>query len=530
VAAGPPGPLRPGTRHRGGARPGRARPARHPGRDHPEVDKVSAHLLDRFALRVDAKGLRLPWDPEQDRDLPWDPDPALARIVKDRLAAALPARPDEAVREPLPGLSREAVRRVLRIVDPGAPGARRYLALGRLARALTALSGDPEVLPRHVNSAAELAGLFAGHGTLRAWGGKHASANGSGNGQAEPGPVRSDGNNGHLSVRSGESAESEFIPEPTGAYPEDTVQPTRDAPLLRLGWQRMLTGPPRGQPIGTRRALGNSDIADIAVAATILNAARFQRLRCQNDGEHYRLRHQLHLKKWDLLSYRRAPQPGQLLVLLLDHTCRTDDWDWYQPLSDYLGWAYVNRALVGVVEVGAPSGGPRDVITSSDLRATRFQARGVLDRRVLDAIDPLDRPPGRATPLAHGLSLVEELLRRSTQQGGPAVSEAIFVAVTDGRANVPLAHSKSGTIPEGVGLTAFDDSLGQARKITALDPARRRTRSVVIDPGWQPNGRLAAKLAVELRAALEHGTPGLPPASASAADDWPESGGRWRHA
>ena len=104
------------------------------------------------------------------------------------------------------------------------------------------------------------------------------------------------------------------------------------------------------------------------------------------------------------------------------------------------------------------------------------------------------------------------------------------MAVTDGRANVPLAHSKSGTIPEGVGLTAFDDSLGQARKITALDPARRRTRSVVIDPGWQPNGRLAAKLAVELRAALEHGTPGLPPASASAADDWPESGGRWRHA
>jgi magnesium chelatase subunit D len=52
-----------------------------------------------------------------------------------------------------------------------------------------------------------------------------------------------------------------------------------------------------------------------------------------------------------MLSYRRAPQPGHLLVLLLDHTCRAEDWNWLEPLSEYLGWAYVNRALVGVVEV-----------------------------------------------------------------------------------------------------------------------------------------------------------------------------------
>ncbi len=470
-----------------------------------EVDKVSAHLLDRFTLRVDAEGLELPWDPDPDLELPWDPDPLLTQKVRNRLGAALPS------------LSNMAVSRVLSIIAPGVPGARRYLALGRLARAMAALAGGLEVLPGHVDSAAELTGLLRQRGTARTWGG--GSQNGPEDGRAAPGLLRQDGGtNGHLPVESDEPAEREFIPEPdrSNSYPEDAVQPGRDAPLLRVGWQRVLTGPPRGQPIGTQCALNSSDIA---VAATLLKAAHFQRLRCPQHGEHYRLPHRLHLEKQDLLSYRRAPQPGQLLVLLLDHTCRTHDWDWYEPLEEYLGWAYVNRALVGVVEVGAePDGSALDVV--SELRATQFQSRGVLDPRVLAA---LDRTPGRATPLAHGLALAWELLRRSTQQGGPAVTEAILVVITDGRANVPLAHSKTGTVPVNVGLTGFDDVLKEGRKIQALGQAQRRVRSVVIDPGWQPNGRLAAQLAAELRASLQHATLTMPFASARSSPGWPDS-------
>ena len=482
-----------------------------------EVNKVSAHLLDRFTLRVDAEGLELPWNPDPDLELLWDPDPVLTQTVRDQLGAALPS------------LSNAAVHRVLSIIAPSVPGARRYLALGRLARALAALAGDLEVLPGHVDSAAELTGLLGRRGMARARGG--GRRNGPEEGRAAPGPLHQDGGtNGHLPVESGEPAESEFIPEPdrSSSYPEDTVQPGRDAPLLRVGWQRVLTGPPRGQPMGTQRALNSSDIA---VAATLLHAAHFQRLRCPQHGEHYQLPHRLHLEKQDLLSHRRAPQPGQLLVLLLDHTCRLDDsyrtrdWDWYQPLEEYLGWGYVNRALVGVVEVGAePDDSAFDAV-SSELRATQFQSRGVLDPRVLTA---LDRIPGRATPLAHGLSLAWELLRRSTQQGGPAVTEAVLVVVTDGHANVPLAHSKTGTVPVNVGLTAFDDALKEARKIRALGQAQRRVRCVVIDPGSQPNGRLAAKLAVELRASLQHATLTMPPVSASSPPGGPESasGGR----
>jgi magnesium chelatase subunit D len=466
-----------------------------------EVHLVSAHLLDRFAVRVDARTLEVPWNPAPDTDteLPWNPDPALFQTVRERLG------------NPLPGISVAAVNRVVAKVSPSGPGSRRDLALGRLARALAALTGDPAVLPGHVDRAAELVGLRPSPGRRGTYG---DSRNGSGNrhdeyddGRAAPGPLGPHGVNGQLPVES-DIAERAMPLLPHGPYPEDTAKPGRDAPLLRVGWQRVLTGPPRGQPIGTQRAL---DDRDIAVTATVLNAARFQRLRCPEHNEHYQLGHELHVANQDLLGYRRAPQPGQLLVLLLDHTCRARDWDWYEPLSQYLGWAYVTRALVGVVEVGAAADE-----TTRDLRATQFQSRGVLDPRVAAA---LGREPGRATPLAHGLSLAFALLRRSTQQGGPAISEAVLVVVTDGRANVPLPHSQTGTVPANVGRAGVDHALREARKIKALG---RRVRSVVIDPGWQLNGHLAAMLAAELAAPLEHGTaaaalrpPGLEP-------DWPE--------
>jgi len=165
-----------------------------------EVDKVSAHLLDRFTLRVDAEGLELPWKPDPDLELPWDPDPVLTQVVRGRLGAALP------------GVSDAAVDRVMRVIDPGVPGARRYLALGRLARALAALEGDLEVRPGHVDGAAELTGLLRRRGMTRAWGG--GSQNEPEDDRAAPGPLRQDGGTkGHLPVKLGEPAERQ-LPDP----------------------------------------------------------------------------------------------------------------------------------------------------------------------------------------------------------------------------------------------------------------------------------------------------------------------------
>jgi magnesium chelatase subunit D len=465
-----------------------------------DVEEIAPHLLDRFAFRIDASAWSLP------RDL----DPVLYRAVHDRRGAELP------------GLSAAAAEHAVATMSANrVPGIRRELAIARAARALAALRGDPEVFPGHVDMAAELVGLevfsrSAGPGTA-AGGRRHdrlpPSAGHSdrrdafGASRAVPGPVLRDVEKGRLPVLAA-SDQSELLPEPdvagdqpgehvlppqfAGPYPEDEAKLGHDAPLLRASWHRALTGPARGRPFGTRRAL---DKRDIAIVPTLLNAVRFQRVRC---SEHYQEGHALHVRKEDLLSYRRARPPRQMLLLLLDHTCRAQDWDWFGPLEPYLGWAYVVRAVVGVVEVGAAVADQE-----SELRATQFRSRGVLDPRVPKA---LQNTPGRATPLAHGLTLAAGMLRHSMQLGGPGISDAILVVVTDGRANVPLPNSVADMMPVSVGDAGFKDALAEARKIQALGVIRHRVRSVVIHPGRQPNSHLAAELAVALDAPLEHGT------------------------
>ena len=127
-------------------------------------------------------------------------------------------------------------------------------------------------------------------------------------------------------------------------------------------------------------------------------------------------------------------------MLLLDHTCRVQDWDWYEPLAQYLGWAYVTRALVGVVEVGAAADGRRLGMTAtSELRATQFRSRDVLDPRVAAALERAARPGDAAGARPHpGL---RRCCGAARSRAVPAVTEAVLVVVTDGRANVPLPQS-----------------------------------------------------------------------------------------
>jgi magnesium chelatase subunit D len=445
-----------------------------------DAGRVSAHLLDRFAIRVDAGDLRMHRD---GGPILADPDPAWREAVL-------------AVRDgsELPALSVAAADQVVARISPRTPGARRDLGLARLARALAALAGEPEVLPAHVDRAAELTGLDPSNR-------RPPRAHRDGPRRGDRAPVSVDGEIGEVSAIGGDDP-FPLTPKPVeqfeawpgeldGPYPEDVAKPQHDVTPLRTGWQRALTGPSRGAPIGTQRTL---DKHDIAVAATLLNAALHQRRRCP---QHYQERHRLHVRPQDLLSYRRATRPGHLLILLLDHTCRTEHWDWYVPLAPYLRWAYVNRALVGVVQMGAAS---EDA--AKELRATQFRSRSVLDPKVARS---LEAPPGRAaTPLAHGLTLAAGMLRHDAQQDGALLSEAFLVVVTDGRANVPLAASQTAFPPSRpVGGNAIADAEVAARVIGGL----RRVRSAVIYPGPLSAGHLAARIARALDAPLVDDTP-----------------------
>lgn len=481
-----------------------------------DIGRISPHLLDRFAIRIHAGDLRL--------------SAGETMVLPEAEAWQAAVRRGA---ERLPPLSAAAAELVIAAAPASTPGLRRELAVGRLARAIAALDGDPEVLPDHVARATTLAGLRSAtvtRGDVRPArpdrqqvtaepasvpdqpGPLEPAAQSRPDREREhhpaaAGPEREDGVNGYVGAVPGRPAALSAEPagdltarrnaSSFGPYLEDQVRSARESASLRIGWRRPLTGPPRGQPIGTERT---RDRRDVAVAATLFNAARYQRLRCDQPDQHYQLGHRLHVRPDDLLSYRRAPRPGRLLVLVLDHTCRAEDWNWYEPLAPYLRWAYVNRALVGVVEVGAPADDPR-----SELRATQFRSRKVLHPRVAAA---LRRRPGRATPLAHGLTLAGALLRQYAQQPG-LTDDAFLVVVTDGRANVPLAASQTATPPaSAVGLTAVEDAERAARAIGKL----RRVRRVVIDPGTQPGRHLATQLAVALTAPLVSGASATDPA------------------
>ncbi|MBC6461075.1 hypothetical protein [Actinomadura sp. HBU206391] len=437
-----------------------------------DIGRVSPHLLDRFAVRVDAAGLRPGAEP-----MLAEPAPSWRRAVRAGL---------------LPGLSVAAADRVIELISALGVGARRDLSLARIARALAALGGASVVEAQHVDDAAHLIGLSAPTTEEPEPGPRAFEAGPAARGgppvETEP-AVREVG----ASLAEPEPLPTVTLPAPgmsRDPYPEDRAEPGHEAEPLRAPWRRSADGgPPRGHPIGVQAA---REIRDIALTATLLESAKFQALRCP---DHFRgpALHPLHVRAADLRSHRRAPRPAHLLVLLLDHTCR-QGWDWYGALAPYLQWAYSVRAAVGVVEVGAAD-------APDELCAQRFSARSLLDPRVREA---LERSAGQATPLAHGLSLAARLLRHDTQHGDAAVDEALLLVVTDGRGNVPLRASRTRSAPGRVGREGVQDALDVAAEIGRL----HRVRSLVMDPGPRPYAHLTTELAQTLGGSVVPGGSG----------------------
>lgn len=462
-----------------------------------EIGKLAPHLLDRFALRVDAAGLRRPEPedvpPELD-GVPPEPDHVPSA---DRGLAPLP----EAWRAVLAaGAERQAdlsgagIDRVLDLV-PAAAGHRRSLALAWLARALATLDGADTAGPGEVDAAARLIGLPTAPdiGTPTPPPDEDvppiedpAGPGGRGRSARDRGAGADEERRRAQRVLGPDAAEQleAFVLGGPGAprspYPEDDSDTPREIAPLRIPHQRRV-GPEsaRGSVIGVRRA---THLRDMAFVPTAMEAAKYRWLpsrRAPGTGE---LPERLLVMPGDLRTYARTSEPEQTLVLLLDHTCRKG-WDWQQGLAPYLRWAYAGRASVAVIDVGHGQ-------ARSDLRAEVFSARSVLDPRVAAA---LYRTPGRGSPLAHGLLLAQQFLRRAFQDESAGLREAWLVAVTDGRGNVPLDASLAGRVGGPVGRRGVDDALAVARQLGAVD--RMRLHTVVVDPGARPYADLPFALA-----------------------------------
>jgi magnesium chelatase subunit D len=426
----------------------------------PDAGRLSPHLLDRFAVRLSVAGLRLP--------------------LPDTGAAGCDAAPAVTVTD-------DALDRVRTLLGP-ASGVRRELALARLARAVAALRGDRTAGPAHCDAAARLMGLTVPDPPRPTASQDHVpDAPLPPARRFRTSPSRSTADEGVPAPEPAPAVQPLLETEPAepvgGApggtpavlatpFPEDETGELRDFAPLRSPWQRTV-GPAsaRGAVIGTRRA-GN--LRDLAHVRTVREAAVHQRLRGTR---------RFTISPVDLHSHVRAGAPERMLVLVLDHTCRDDDWDWQDALAPFLQWAYTERAAVQTIEVGSAR-------ATDELRAESFSARSVLDPHVLAS---LYRQPGRATPLAHGIEEASRVLRRAFRQHGNGLAEAWVVVVTYGRGNVPLSVSHGGRPLYEVGAAGIADALETARRITAMD--RTRVHTAVVDPAPAAYGHLPGRLA-----------------------------------
>jgi magnesium chelatase subunit D len=431
----------------------------------PDVSKLSPHLLDRFCVRVDAADL------SRSR---WEHDAILAALDGGDEGVLLRFPPPPVTGQWLatprfPHITSEAIETVMATVGAaaGVVGARRDLALARVARALAVLGASDSVRGEHVFEAAAIMGL------------KPRSPRGAadsppqdlalsearddpGDAAAEeatpPGPADAAGTAADRVAGNEPTAPALLDAAMPGdlrqpwPHPEDDPGSIAEYASLRETWQPgRRPRATRGHVIGTEPT---RSLSDIAVVPTAFEAAKFQPLRRE---QRRRLRSGLIIFGSDLRRYRYLPRPDTAVVLVLDHTCHRE-WDFRPALAPYLRWAYVRHALLSVVEFGYRG-------AANELHATAYRTGSVLDGRVAMS---LGRPAGRATPLAHGLDRAVQEMRRHLRQVAVTADNSWLIVVSDGRGNVPLEASQRGLVRGPVGQEGVSDALQAARAARAL--------------------------------------------------------------
>lgn len=467
--------------------------------DRERIGRVSPHLLDRFALRLTAptkKQRHTPADIHAWLESVKRPLPQLDATDGNRLSATITDALQKANKQK-PALTAAAIQRVLARLPTPAAGVRRELALARLSQAQARLEMAGDVQAKHVDAAARLIGLslFIPEtvpppivtpptlpnpnlpqpdlpGDLP----PHRMISASQQPQTDLPPT--------IKIDPEVSEILEIAPLSSAfPYPEDSAPVERELFVLRLPLRRYKTTViARGAMIGVHPA---DSLHDLALLPTVLEAALYQKIRQKEEkGGNGRLQ----ILPADLRCYRRSPAVEQMLLLLLDYTSLRDC-EWQEALLPHLRWAYINRASVGIIQVGHA-----DAV--DELRAQRVTANSILTPRIGEA---LEVQPGRATPLAHGLEMAYQMLQQAQEHGRALIQHTRFVIITDGRGNVPLAASHSGYVEMPVNREGIEDALQLARKFRKL----KRVLPIVLDPQPAYHIELPAELAEVLGAVHE---------------------------
>lgn len=460
------------------------------------IGRVSAHLLDRFELRLPG-----PWKTDDaDRRVnlrQWlesgvesGPGAALAPDLMDRVHAARE-------RAGIPALAPDALTLALDLAGARSIGHRRALGLARLGAALARLDGDPTVGPAHLTRIAQVAGLAgskvhqSGAGTGSPIAPEETAAvqsEGAASAQTESqdaprGKSRPDsawdragddtsgavadsatansslpgGAPAGTTIRAQVAAAARLEPAlapASAAFPEDDELEDRADCQLQLPFgMRRSPRNERGPIIGVRRFRPGSTLAAVP---TLIAALPFQFQRRKNlrrdAGDRRLILHPMDLRAW-----RRATLASHLLTIVLDFTA-LEHCAWGKALAPYVARAYVDRAPVCLVLVGAAA-------TPNELKAQRVLSRNVLTPAFRQG---LNGRSGRASPLAHGLRLAHETVAESLHRKRDTGRRVRLVVLSDGRGNVPLDASLRGKIDTAVARRGIEDTLHEARRIAAL--------------------------------------------------------------
>jgi magnesium chelatase subunit D len=462
-----------------------------------DVGSVSPHLLDRFALRLSWQSTgqlafshrervaALQSNLQRSRPESVPPlDPTLIEQIKQ--AQAKPPSIEVA-----PALCEE----ITTYFSDGPIHQRRELALARCSVALAQLAGDTRLLAEHIEQAAELMGLIRQDEQAEPdspapdeepkpaeqMQGREISSSAAP--QTRP-TIQQPANSRTIEAEMPEPSEQpaiEYARPADDPYPEDTQPVSHEAASLQLP-QRHFVGArsDRGPIIGVEPT---TTLRDLALVHTLMRAMLFQQLRRPPNSKRIIL-------DWiDLRKYRRAAEPEQLLLVLLDYTC-LDLARRQQALIPYLNQAYIDRASITIIQVGA-----HKEQAKSDLRATLVSARTILVPTISEAIDAT---AGSATPLAHGLELALQVMQRALQHGRSTVQQITLVVLSDGRGNVPLRASHSNTITRPVAQAGVEDALKLAREIAQVKQVAR----IVLAPKTRYYRELPVRLASALNAQL----------------------------
>lgn len=457
-----------------------------------EVGMVSPHLLDRFALRL--KGEFPHYQKARNRDIiKWlnSPDSNNLDYQPEKLSIEIQEVIAKALQQ-YPILLETSVNRILEYtVNEIYP--RREIALTRFSQALAKLEGVSEIEITHVDTAAKIIGLQPPISTTEIpENSPFADSNLKPDSQPRKPPSLEPKSNFKPSTDKAEipvyeSDTKQPLPSTPlivkgAAYPEDNAPVEREAASLRLPTRRFAAKTAtRGIIIGVEKA---KNLQDIAIVRTVLEATKFQPIRRKNS---INAREGLILSGSDFYCYRRSPVAEQMLMLLLDHTC-LQNCNWQETLLPYFSWAYVERASVCLIQVGAAN-------ATHELRAEKILAQNILVPRISAGIEA---GKGKATPLAHGLHLALQTLRHALQHGRSTVQQAMLVLITDGRGNVPLEASHFDKIITPVGRKGVEDALLEAKRISSLD----NVQTVLLNPQPQHYKDLPLELAEALDATI----------------------------